>query len=97
MSYCVSAPEVRATEPERLLDAWPDAWDAPRPPGLYGVGTERERASAELGRPVYRSAGSPSSWVVHERYPAADTVPVVLVGLARATPILTEFSDCILP
>lgn len=47
---------VRATEPERLLDARVDIddWGADKPSGLLGVETERERASAELGRPVYR-------------------------------------------
>lgn len=47
---------VRATEPERLIDqrADPEDWTAEKPPGLLGVETERERASAALERPVYK-------------------------------------------
>jgi len=46
---------VRATEPERLQDVCLDIedWSAEKPSGLQGVGTERERASTALGRPVY--------------------------------------------
>ena len=48
---------ARATEPERLRDCLEDFenWDAPKPEGLLGVETERERASAALDRPVYKT------------------------------------------
>lgn len=48
--------QVRLAEPVRLRDSRDDLddWDVARPEGLCGVQTERERASAELERPVYR-------------------------------------------
>ena len=47
---------VRATEPERLVDARGDLadWSVAKPAVLLDVATERERASAELERPIYR-------------------------------------------
>ena len=47
---------VREAEPQRLRDVCDDVddWSVERPDGLRGVQTERERASAELERPVYR-------------------------------------------
>ena len=47
---------VRSAEPTRLRDARDDIddWGVERPDGLHGTQTERERASAELERPVYR-------------------------------------------
>ena len=47
---------VRATEPLRLIDQRDeiDDWTADKPPGLLGVETERERASAALERPVHK-------------------------------------------
>jgi len=47
---------VRETEPVRLRDVTEDiaAWDPERPALLRDVTTERERASANLERPVYR-------------------------------------------
>ena len=43
-------------EPLRLRDVREDIedWSAERPPELCDVQTERERASSELDRPVYR-------------------------------------------
>ena len=40
-----------------LLDSVDDVtdWSAPKPPELLAVGTERERASEALGRPIYRT------------------------------------------
>jgi tRNA (guanine-N7-)-methyltransferase len=48
---------VRDAEPNRLRDMQEDleCWDVVRPDTMEGVATERERASAELGRPVYQS------------------------------------------
>ena len=47
---------TRATEPIRLRDAREamSDWGVEKPDGLLGVQTERERASEELGRAVYR-------------------------------------------
>ena len=47
---------VRETEPTRLRDAIADIddWSVAKPDELCGVETERERASTELERPVYK-------------------------------------------
>ena len=53
---CDMRETVRATEPDRLIDAVADFddWSAAKPDALHEVATERERASAALERQVYR-------------------------------------------